>query len=251
MGVTFHPFGEVAFASQGSSPVEVSSEDPMVTRAARGHGRPKAMGSLLSRELDLVDSTDHGRVVGAEAKVCHLSASKAMAASLHSHCGTQIQKGKEPSLCIPPFQKLRNSLAWWSKHAPSHVLEVICKGVEHNFSAPLPITPTVRSQEDQELALKVLQEYLDCGAAKEIFQQDHKFLVPWFVVKKEEDDGTQKLRLISDCRKINHFLEPLASASRSLGHYVPPPLRSEDCMTYPAPRFHKMGLCAPKFRSNM
>ena len=35
-----------------------------------------------------------------------------------------------------------------------------------------------------------------------------KYLVPWFVITKMEDNGKEKNRLIADCRQLNQFLDP-------------------------------------------
>ena len=53
------------------------------------------------------------------------------------------------------------------------------------------------------MALETIQEYLEVGAVKEINLQQAKHLIPWFVIKKGE-----KLRLITNCKEINQFLEP-------------------------------------------
>lgn len=54
-----------------------------------------------------------------------------------------------------------------------------------------------------------MDEYLSVGAAKEVPFAGTKFLVPWFVIQKVDSSGKEKLRLISDCRRLNNFLNPL------------------------------------------
>ena len=114
------------------------------------------------------------------------------------------------NLCpIPPFLRLREKVQWWqAAGATTEVLSTITRGVEADWPEPLLTWhPSIRSREDQESALEVLSEYLTIGAAKRVSLEGTKFLVPWFVLKKEEN-GKQKLRLISDCRKLNGFLHP-------------------------------------------
>ena len=48
---------------------------------------------------------------------------------------------------------------------------------------------------------------MEAKAAREIPMEGTKYLVPWFVISKMEGD-TQKNRLISDCREINHYFSP-------------------------------------------
>ena len=65
-----------------------------------------------------------------------------------------------------------------------------------------------KGQEEIDLALKVMMEYVEAKAAKEIPMEGTKYLVPWFVIKKMEANGKEKLRLISDCREVNKVLNP-------------------------------------------
>ena len=53
------------------------------------------------------------------------------------------------------------------------------------------------------MAWDTILEYLEVGAVKEINMQEAKHLIPWFVLKKGE-----KLRLITNCKEINRYLEP-------------------------------------------
>ena len=55
------------------------------------------------------------------------------------------------------------------------------------------------------MAWETIQEYLEVGAIKEIPMHQAKHLIPWFVIKKGE-----KLRLITNCKEINQYLEPKA-----------------------------------------
>ena len=62
--------------------------------------------------------------------------------------------------------------------------------------------------EETKLALEVLQEYMEAGAAQLVPWEGTKYLVPWFVIEKKDESGKRKLRLISDCRALNKFLNP-------------------------------------------
>ena len=85
------------------------------------------------------------------------------------------------------------------------MLALISQGVSSPIKLPskLSIRKCYRNGKETELALQTLQEYLDVKAVKEIHPWEAKHLIPWFVIQKGE-----KLRLITDCREINHFLEP-------------------------------------------
>ena len=86
-----------------------------------------------------------------------------------------------------------------------HVLHVLKFGVESGFKGDLRIKDVRKTPEEEDLAMKVMEEYVQVGAAKLLPPEGTKFLVPWFVVEKVDEKGDQKLRLISDCREINRF----------------------------------------------
>ena len=127
-------------------------------------------------------------------------------------------KGKKAMVCLPPqvspptpppsFLRARSRLNWWMQHANPEVIQLIQWGVEHTWTCPqLPLIHQWKSVVDQKAALKILEEYQQLGAVKEVKFSEAKFLVPWFVIKKLDVDGGEKLRLISDCRGLNKFLE--------------------------------------------
>ena len=78
-------------------------------------------------------------------------------------------------------------------------------GVAAAFPLPPQLSgkPCIRSQEETKMALETIEEYIQVGAVKEIPPSQARHLIPWFVIKKGE-----KLRLITDCREINHYLHP-------------------------------------------
>ena len=106
----------------------------------------------------------------------------------------------------PFFERLQQRLPWWQVNTqdPS-VLSLISHGVAATYALPssLSLHPCFRNQEETNLAWETIKEYLDVGAIKEIPLQQAKHLIPWFVIKKGE-----KLRLITNCKELNNYLEP-------------------------------------------
>ena len=106
----------------------------------------------------------------------------------------------------PYFLNLRKNLVWWQQANCSKEVEcLITHGVQADYPLPMNLSrhPCVRSQEETKLAWETIQEYLEVGAVREISEQQVKHLIPWFVIKKGD-----KLRLITDCREINGYLQP-------------------------------------------
>ena len=113
--------------------------------------------------------------------------------------------GQAPEASRPFHGRLRNHIKWWEKHSSKEVLTLIKYGV--TAAAPLPprltCKPCIRSRQETAMALEALTDYISVGAVKEIPPSHARHLIPWFVIKKGE-----KLRLITDCREINRYLEP-------------------------------------------
>ena len=67
---------------------------------------------------------------------------------------------------IPLHFRLQQNLGWWKRNAPQHIVQLIKNGVRSNFRLPpfLSVRNQQKSTADQEMALKVLQEYLEAGA---------------------------------------------------------------------------------------
>ena len=65
-----------------------------------------------------------------------------------------------------------------------------------------------KDQQDVNLALQVMEEYIQAKAAKEVPFQGTKYFIPSFVIQKVEPTGKIKNRLISDCKWINQELNP-------------------------------------------
>ena len=111
---------------------------------------------------------------------------------------------------LPLFLLPRWKLEWWKINtANQFVLETLSQGVCQDWPClPLPLVVKQKSFEDQEACLEIMREYFLFGAVKRVSWSQVKFLVPWFVIRKREETGKEKLRLIADCRLLNKFLAP-------------------------------------------
>ena len=141
-----------------------------------------------------------GSVEQNNGKVCH-GISPCWA---HLSAGQAMLQTQEPQ--GPFYQRLRQRIPWWEKNTRNpEVLGLILNGVPATYSVPSSLSkvPCVRSREETKMALETIQEYLEVGAVKEINWHQAKHLIPWFVIKRGE-----KLRLITNCKEINQFLEP-------------------------------------------
>ena len=151
--------------------VQVSREKPMV-RAIQD-------GDLVDLPVDLPKEA---------AKVCHIAS----------------------RLMQPLFLYPRQRLAWWKMNSNNpDVLRVLAHGVCPDWPCPLlPMVCKQRPLTDQIACEKIMEEYLQFGAVKRVNWDQVKFLVPWFIVRKLEANGKEKVRLIADCRLLNSFLTP-------------------------------------------
>ena len=107
----------------------------------------------------------------------------------------------------PYFLRLRKALPWWEKHAPKATVKLIQNGVFPTMPLPdyLGSKQQHHTPQEEKQALQVLQEYMQVGAVVKNPAGITRHLIPWFIISKVEN-GTEKLRLISDCRVINqHF----------------------------------------------
>jgi hypothetical protein len=106
----------------------------------------------------------------------------------------------------PFFLRLRERIHWWRQNTMNpQVLNLIEQGVQNDWDLPSQLSkvPCIRKQEETHMAWETIQEYLEVGALKEIAASKARHLIPWFVIKKGD-----KLRLITDCREVNHYLSP-------------------------------------------
>jgi hypothetical protein len=97
-------------------------------------------------------------------------------------------------------------MQWWQAQTTNPtVMQQIKQGVQATYPIPSSLSkhPCFRNLEETKMALETIREYLEVGAIKEIPLQEAKHLIPWFVIKKGE-----KLRLITNFKEINHYLEP-------------------------------------------
>lgn len=89
-----------------------------------------------------------------------------------------------------PFDNLRACMAWWKRHAPPSVLHLLEEGVEPQFKGfPRSATRQKKSPEEIEQVLKILEEYMEEKVVREIGPEGTQFLVPWFVIEKDEPGG--------------------------------------------------------------
>jgi hypothetical protein len=110
---------------------------------------------------------------------------------------------------LSPFLRLRSCLQWWQANAPPFVLSLITQGVEPHFQGQgLRLRHQKKTDSEVSLALEVMNDYVQVGAAQEVAREGTLYLVPWFVIQKVEANGKIKNRLISDCREINRKLNP-------------------------------------------
>ena len=119
-----------------------------------------------------------------------------------------LQRLWQPNIPFPLRLRHPDHFPWWERNAPQRVLNLIQQGVGHDWPSPdLGVHPCRRSQEEEADARVLLQEYLAIGAVQPVTWASTKFLIPWFLIKKQEG-GSQKVRMIADCRQLNKFLEP-------------------------------------------
>ena len=105
-----------------------------------------------------------------------------------------------------PFHfRLRDHIKWWEKHSNKEVLLLIKYGLMDSLPLPPKLSSKhcIRTRDETKLALETLQDYIQVGAVKDIKPSQARHLIPWFLIKKREN-----LRLITDCRGKNHYLEP-------------------------------------------
>jgi hypothetical protein len=106
----------------------------------------------------------------------------------------------------PFFNRLRQRSQWWEQNTTNtQVKELIAHGVAAHHPLPSKLSKGIckRDAEETQMAWETIQEYLDVGAVKEISLDQAKHLIPWFVIKKGD-----KLRLITNCKEVNQYLEP-------------------------------------------
>ena len=100
------------------------------------------------------------------------------------------------------YVRLQQRMPWWRQNTqdPS-VLHLITYGVTSAYPMPncLSMPSCVRNQQETQLVMETIQEYLEVGAIKEIPLHQAKHLIPWFVIKKGE-----KLRLITNCKELKN-----------------------------------------------
>ena len=123
-----------------------------------------------------------------------------------SKADTQVDQEEEAE---PPFLRVRRRLPWWQQAGASQeVLNLITLGVQAAWCNPImKMRAQHKTVQEQMETREVLSDYMRAGAVTKSTLQGTKYLVPWFVIKKLESSGKEKLRLIADCRELNQFLE--------------------------------------------
>ena len=107
-------------------------------------------------------------------------------------------------------------MSWWQAQEGSEAAtRLIASGVGSEWPSPpliikLPSSTGVALEKEDQV-LTILQEYQEAGAVRELEGWEIpqvKYLIPFFIIEKKEMDGSNKIRLITDCRELNQFLQP-------------------------------------------
>ena len=149
---------------------------------------------------------------------------KAMAASKSSQAMVCLQKKSMTSLAsiscqdvpVNLTESIQMNLQWWKtlSGARSEVLNLLQTGLNTDFPLPPQLSLHAQEKTPQQVqeVLPLIKEYLAVGALQEVSLSSAKHLIPWFVIKKLEilpsGEKKEKMRLISDCREINHYFSP-------------------------------------------
>lgn len=122
---------------------------------------------------------------------------------------TKIEKHETSLKNIPLFQRPLVRWKWWKTHASKEVWNLIWRGVapEWEIEPSIPWRERQHTPQEIEEATKILSEYQESGAVTPVKMAGTKYLVPWFIIVKQEGERVKK-RLISDCRELNKFFTP-------------------------------------------
>ena len=121
--------------------------------------------------------------------------------SSHTQCKDAVK---------PPFFQVRQHLGWWEKHAPEHVLKLILGGGGTQFSRlGTLVHPHSKITEGNAIGFGSHVRLRAAGGSKRGSLGGNKFFSSLVCNrKKTTETGKKKLRLISDCRKINQYVNP-------------------------------------------
>ena len=121
---------------------------------------------------------------------------------------------------VPIPAWLRQHRAWWKRHTPPRILDILDNGLlyqvrlPHCVSRAPPLCPYDRASLEYFHARKLIYEYEKIGAVWQCARSDVDYFFPWFVVLKVESTALGakiKGRFISNLRKpdagipISHF----------------------------------------------
>ena len=94
------------------------------------------------------------------------------------------------------------------------IVNMIQGGLLPNFVLPVRLSadPALslydHNSDEFRSTLAVFADYLKVGAVSNFALHDVRVFIPWFVISKFDHASNQvKRRCISNCRKINHFME--------------------------------------------
>ena len=117
----------------------------------------------------------------------------------------------QPQSTLPFYLRVRQSLPWWQQNASQdrQLLQILSEGLNPSLPDLCHLQEEVQchTPADLQAAQQVLEDYARVGAVKEVPPDSDQFLVPWFIIRKQEETG-EKVRLISDCRQLNLNLCP-------------------------------------------
>ena len=151
----------------------------------------KEAGRVTAEQVAWVSSRAMAAKDQAKAAQVAKEANQAKAAHQAKEAGSQgavsspTSNWVDPLQNLAPFQRLEHCLGWWQENAPQFVLNLITQGVEPKYpQVNLPLKAQEKSQEEKQLALKVMMEYVEAKAAQEVPLEGTRYLVPWFVIQK-------------------------------------------------------------------
>ena len=117
----------------------------------------------------------------------------------------------QPQSTLPFYLRVRQSLPWWQQNASQdrQLLQILSERLNPSLPDLCHLQEEVQchTPADLQAAQQVLEDYARVGAVKEVPPDSDQFLVPWFIIRKQEETG-EKVRLISDCRQLNLNLCP-------------------------------------------
>ena len=131
---------------------------------------------------------------------------------------------------VPIPARLRQRRAWWKRHAPPRILDILDNGLlyqvhlPHCVSRAPPLCPYYGASLEYFHARKLIYEYEEIGAIRRCARRDVDYFFPWFIVLKEETTilGAKiKARFISNLRRPNSRIPVFHFRVDHWGHVFP------------------------------